>query len=269
MSQGTHAGIHLLEEFLFPDIDAAEAAIADAAPERVGQVTVGGNDTALVLAATVDEPGGVLSITNDTGTTDFGWAMYSSPLVPNDGAAVLEVRLKYTDISGTNFFVGFVETFPPGDPDNIVPYTMATTTITVADFGVTAGVFCDHNATNEDFHFAAAQDTAGAAGVDLTDPPVGGGRTGSDLSGATGDDSWIVYRVEIEQDGTAFGYVGSTHTDAIGGGEALVLVGQTSRGALDGTAVVFPVVLVDNNAGSAMTTEVDYFAIDGDRDWTV
>lgn len=269
MSQGTYAGIHLLEDFLFADLDATEVAIADGAPERIGQVTVGGNDDALTLAPTVDEPGGILSITNDTGTTDFGWAMYSSPLVPNDGAAVLEMRLKYTDISGTNFFVGFVETFPPGDPDNIVPYTISGTTISVANFGVTAGVFTDHNATNEDFYFAAAQDATGAAGVTLVAPAVGDGRTGVDLSGATGDDSWIVYRVEIEADGTAFGYVGSEHTDAIGGGEALALVGQTSRGALDGTAVVFPVALVDNNAGSAMTTEVDYFAIDGDRDWTV
>ncbi|KKM79248.1 hypothetical protein LCGC14_1351810 [marine sediment metagenome] len=269
MSQGTYAGIHMLEDFLFGDIGITADAIADTAPEWVGQVVVGGNDDALTLVTTVDEPGGIMSITNDTGTTDFGWAMYSAPLVPQDGAAVIEVRLKYTDISGTNFFVGFVETFPNTDPDNIVPYTIATETISIANFGVTAGVFCDHNATNEDFYFAAAQDATGAAGVTLVSPAVGGGRTGVDLSGATGDNSWIVYRVEIEADGTAFGYVGSVHTDAIGGGEALALVGQTSRGALDGSAVVFPVVLVDNNAGSAMTTEVDYYAIRGDRDWTV
>ncbi len=269
MSQGSYARIHLFEDFLFADLDSVEVAVADAAPERIGQVTVGGNDDALTLAPTVNEPGGILSITNDTGTTDFGWAMYAAPLVPDDGVAVIEVRLKFTDISGTNFFVGFVETFPVTDPDNIVPFTISTTTISVANFGVTAGVFCDHNATNEDFYFAAAQDATAADGIDLTAPPTGGGRAGVDLSTTTGDDSWIVYRVEIEQDGTAFGYVGSTHTDAVGGGEGLVLVGQTARGALDGTAVLVPVVLVDNEAGSAMTTEVDYYAITGDRDWTV
>lgn len=269
MSQGSYAGIHLFEDFLFADLDAAEVAIADAAPERIGQVTVGGNDDSLTLAPVVNEPGGVLSILNDNVTTDFGWAMYAAPLVPADGAAVLEVRLKFLDISGTNFFVGFVETFPVTDPDNIVPFTISGTTISVANFGVTAGIFCDHNADNEDFYFAAAQDASVASGVDLTDPPTGGGRAGVDLSGDTGNDSWIIYRVEIEQDGTAYGYVGSTHTDAVGGGEALFLVGQTARGALDATAVLVPVVLVDNEAGSAMTTEVDYYAYRGDRDWSV
>ena len=269
MSQGTYAGIHLLEEFLFPDIDAAEAAIADAAPERIGQVTVGGSETALVLAATVDEPGGVLSIDVTDDTTDDGLAVYVGPMRPSDGAAVVEMRFKTNDISGTNVFGGFMESLTPTDPDQGVPFTMATTAITVVNLGVTAFVFVDHNATNEDWHFAAAQDATGASGVDLTDPPVGGGRTGSDLSTATGDDSWIIIRMEIEQDGTAFGYVGSTHTDAIGGGEALVLVGQTDRGALDATAMVFPVLMLNNNAGAGITGEVDYFAIRGDRDWTV
>lgn len=267
MSQGTFGGIRLFEDFLFGDLDTVEVAIADNNPERIGLVTVGGNDNSLTLAPTVNEPGGVLSITNDTGTGDLGWAMYSAPLTPNDGPVVLEVRLKFTDISGTNFFIGFVETFPHGDPDNIVPYTIAGTTISVANFGVTAGVFCDHNADNKDFYFAAAQDATGASGVTLVSPAVGGGRAGVDLTGTDLDGEWIIFRVEIEPDGTAFGYVGSSLNDPQGTGYQLL--GQTTRGALDGTAVLTPVVLVDNNASSAMTTEVDYYMAKSDRDWSV
>ncbi len=267
MSQGTYGGIRVFEDFLFGDIGITADAIADAAPEWVGQVIVGGNDDALTLVTTVDEPGGVMSITNDTGTGDFGWAMYCSPFKPSDGAVSIEMRVKFTDISGTNFFFGFVETFPNTDPDNIVPYTISSTTISVANFGVTAGVFCDHNATNEDFYFAAAQDASAAAGIDLTNPDTGAGRAGVDISSTDLDDEYIIFRVEIEADGTAFGYVGSSLNDVAGSGYQLI--GRTARGALDATAVVFPVALVDNNAGSAMTTEVDYFMAKGDRDWSV
>lgn len=268
MSQGSIGTLRIFEDFLsFGDADVEEVAIADGAPERIGQVTVGGNDDALTLAATVDEPGGVLSITNDSGTGDLGWAMYCSPFVPNDGGVAFEVRLKFTDISETNFFIGFVETFPNTDPDNIVPYTISGTTISVVNFGVTAGVFCDHNADNEDFYFAAAQDTVAASGIDLTNPATGGGSAGADLSGTGGNNEWIVFRVEIEDDGTAYGYVGSSLNNATSTG--FRLIGQTDRGALDNTAVVFPVVLVDNNGSSAMTTEVDYFMAKGGRNWAV
>ena len=269
MSQGTYAGINLFEDFLFADMDATEAAIADTAPERIGLVTVGGNGSAVTVAATVDEPGGVLSIDVTDNTADDGFAVYSAPLKPSDGRATLEVRCKVNDISATNFYCGFMESFTPSDPNQGEPFTMATTVITVVNLGVTAFIFVDHNATNDDWYFAAAQDATIAAGVDTTDPPTGGGRAGADLSGATGDDSWVIFRVEIEQDGTAFGYVGSTHTDSIDAGEGLKLVGQTSRGALDATAMVYPVLMMNNNAGTGVTGEVDYFAVRGDRDWTV
>jgi len=270
MSQGTYAGLHVLEDFLFHLHETTELALADAVPERISGVTISAKDTAIVLAMTVDEPGGIMQLLITDDTADDGFDMYMAPLRPSDGAATMEVRFKTNDISGTNLFGGFRETFTVADPGaDAVPFTMATTTITVANLGVSACVFVDHNATNEDFHFAAAQDATGAAGIDLTDPPINGGRAGADLSGATGDDNWMIVRVEIEADGTAFGFVGSTHTDAIGGGEALKLIGQTDRGALDADAMVTPYLRIENNAGTGVNPEVDYFAIRGDRDWTV
>ena len=268
MTQGTYGELRTWEDFTFGDIGITADAIADTAPEWVGQVSIGGNDTALTLLATVDEPGGVLSIDVTDNTADDGLAVYAAPVVPADGGAIFEVRCKVNDISATNFYMGFMESLTPTDPDQGEPFTMATTTITVVNLGVTAFVFVDHNATNEDWHFAAAQDAAGAAGVDLTDPGIFAGRAGADLSGATGDDQWIIFRVEIEPDGTAFGYVGSSHIDA-DAPEGLQLIGQTERGALDATALVFPVLMMNNNGGTGITGELDYFSVRTGRDWTV
>ncbi len=145
MAQGTISSLRLFEDFLFGDLDAVEVAVADTTPERIGLVTVGGDDTALTLAPTVDEPGGVLSIDVTDDTTDEGFAVYSAPFRPADGTVSLEVRCKTNDISGTNFFVGFMESFTPGDPDQGMPFTMATTAITVVNLGVTAGIFAKEN----------------------------------------------------------------------------------------------------------------------------
>lgn len=267
MSQGTVSELRLFEDFLFANMDATEATITDTAPQRIGQVTVGGDDTALTLVATVDEPGGVLSIDVTDDTIDEGFAVYSAAFKPADGAVAFETRFQVNDLSATNIFVGFMESFTPDDPDQGMPYTMATTTITVVDLGVTAGIFVDHNADNDDWYFAAAQDAAAANGVTLVAPAVGGGRMGVDLSGDEGDDEWIIFRVEIEQDGTAFGYVGSSHTDA--GGSTLRLVGRTDRGALDATAMVYPILLVHNDGNTGVTGKVDYYAVNASRDWSV
>ena len=273
MSQGSKSGIRVFEDFTWV---VADTAVADATPEvQPGQgVTVVGTGSALTLASTVDEPGGILSVDVTDDTADDGFAIHLAPLRPSDGAAVIEVRIKTNDISGTNFFCGFQETFTVAEP--VMPYTMATTTITVVDTGVTAGIFVDHNATNEDWHFAAAQDSAAASGVDLTNPGInagygtgltGGGRAGIDLSGATGDDEWIVFRVEIEEDGLARGMVGSSHNDPAGTGPRLI--GETARGALDADAMVYPVIMVENNAGTGITGEIDYFLVESARDWSV
>lgn len=264
MSQGTWAPLEVSEDFL---ITLDDTAITDAAVEIVSGtgISVVGTGSALTLASTVDEPGGVLSIDVTDNTADDGWGMYSVPFRPADGGVVFECRVKSNDISGTAWFAGFQETFTVAEP--VFPFTMATTVITVVDTGVTAGVFVDHNATNEDWHFGAAQDANGATGVDLSDPPVGGGRAGADLSTATGDDEWIVFRVEIDVDGTARGYVGSSHNDADGHG--FRLIGSTSRGALDPTAMVYPIILMENNAGAGITGEVDYYRVRSMRDWSV
>ena len=273
MSQGSKGGLWVFEDFTWT---AADTAIADATAEiQPGQgVTISGTGSALTLASTEDEPGGILSIDVTDDAADDGFSIFSTPFRPADGAAVIEVRVKTNDISGTNFFVGFQETLTQGDA--VMPYTMATTVITVVDTGVTAGVFVDHNATNEDWHFAAAQDAAAAAGVDLTDPGInngngvgltGGGRAGADLSTATGDDEWIIFRVEIEEDGLARGMVGSSHNDPSGTGPRMI--GETDRGALDATAMVFPVVMIENNVGTGITAEIDYYFAQSARDWSV
>ncbi len=267
MSQGTYGGLRVWEDFTFGDIGATAVAIADQAPEWVGQVSIAGNDSALVLLTTVDEPGGVMSIDVTDDTTDDGLVVFSGPVVPADGGAALEVRCKVNDISAANFYVGFMESLTPTDPDQGEPFTISGTTTSVVNLGVTAFVFVDHNADNEDWHFAAAQDATIASGVDTTDPPVGGGRAGADLSTAVGDDEWIVFRVEIDQDGTAFGYVGSSHNDP--GGAGYRLIGRTDRGALDATALVYPVLMMNNNGGAGITGEIDYFSVRSDRDWTV
>ena len=260
----------MLEDFLFHLHETTELALADAVPERISGVTISAKDTAIVLAMTIDEPGGILQLLITDDAADDGFDMYMAPFRPSDGAAVIEVRFKANDISGTNLWCGFRETFTVADPGaDAVAFTISGTTISVANLGVSACIFVDHNATNEDFYFAAAQDATAASGIDLTDPANGAGRAGVDLSTGTGDDNWMIVRVEIEQDGFATGYVGSTHTDAVGGGEALVLVGQTDRGALDATAMVHPYLRIENNAGTGMNPEVDYFAVRGDRDWTV
>ena len=276
MSQGSKSGLRVFEDFLFV-VDTVNEAIADAAAETiVGShgIVVSGTGTALSVTSPTDEPGGVIELDSDDDTADEGGVMFSTYFRPADGAIRFEARIKAIDLSETGIFVGFQETFT--ENEFVMPATIATTTITIVNTGQTVGLVLDHNATNEDFYFFASNDASVANGVDLTDPAInkgwgvgagGGGRSGSDFSGTNADDEWLLFVIEIDTDGTGRAYFGSSQNDVNGVGPRLI--GQTDRGALDPTALYWPVVAFENDTTSAQQLDVDYYLAEGARDWSV
>lgn len=273
MSQGSKSGLRVFADFLNIINDTA---IADSTPELQpgGEITIAGTGSALTLATVTDETGGVLSIdvTDDAG--DDGYGMYSTFFKPADGAIRFECRFKLLDASAAGFFVGYQETLTVAEP--VFPYTLSGTTISIVDTGQVVGLFLDHNGTNDDVHFAASNDAAAANGVDLTNPAInkgwgvgssGGGRAGVDMSGAVMDDSWMLFVIEIDTDGTGRAYFGSVQNDNDGVGPKLI--GQTDRGALDPTALYHPVIFVENDGSTGVTAEHDYYLAESSRDWAV
>jgi hypothetical protein len=257
MAQGSYGKVTFFNDFNgLPD---QIAGVPDATGEYLGGGVglIGVNEG--VLTSTVDEPGGVLSITTDTGDND-NHAIFSAGYKPADGGMWMEARLKLGSVAAvkTACWVGFTETLSLATP--VMPAETATVTTTYNGSGGMVGFGLDTDATTIAWRFmagdgAAALATESAAGVT-------GGAIGITVNVDTiTADRWYLFRVEVDPNGLARGYFGD-----IGADRALAYVAKTT--AALGTGDTFhAVAIVENRDANAEVMEVDYFGGEGYRDW--
>jgi len=210
--------------------------------------------------STVDEPGGVIAITTDTGDNDNAFVS-AGTFSPADGGMECEFRLKIpTSVAATRAAVwcGFMETLSVATP--VMPFETASTTTTY-NTGGQAGFGFDSDATAIDWRFGAGDGGAALATKDAN------GTVGTALgikAGATiTADRWWVFRVEVDSSGIARGYLGDAQNDESG---ALTLIGE-STAALGVNDQFHATVGIENRSGANEELELDYAYAQGWRDW--
>ncbi len=214
----------------------------------------------------VDEGGGVVSFSGAAQAAD-GIALLSAPMQPSgNGTIVVVGRWKASAVTDYRVFFGWQETC---DRDATVnPFTLSSTTLTANNGGQVVGLYYDTQASTDGFRFMASSD-----GTAATTAALDQAREGSTTLGALGilagdtlvADKFIVARVEIDPDGTARGYLGTT---GMGNQNGLTLVATLAEGALDPDALYHPHMHLAEQSTGDPTHEVDYFGATGNRDWT-
>ena len=197
---------------------------------------------------TVDETGGVVAFTLDTGDDD-NVALYYAPVQPSNGGAVMEARIKVDGLTDLAMFVGYTETLDGTTP--VMPAEFATATMTYNGTGGMVGLQFDSDGTTDDWRAVCGDGGAATAGS-------GNGTRASSIVGegyAPTADRWDIIRVELDSNATARVYLN---------GKLI----KTFTGGLTATDLFFPVVMCENRAGSAAVMEVDYFYSRSSRDWS-
>jgi len=234
--QGSFGRIRVFEDFLgAPDVTTG-GTTALTRVNGLTQLAVG----APTLAQTVDEPGGVLSITTGN-TDDNNVVLYAGPFKPADGGCVIEARFKLNSITLGAVFCGFTETLATTP---VMPAESASGTLDLVATGSEVGMLFDPDDTTDIW-----KAVAGETNVAATNAPTSG------LTAVVADE-WNIVRVEISSDkGDGSCYLNGK------------LV-QTFPACVTTTDVQHAVLMVENRA-SAVIMEVDYFFAEGFRDWTV
>ena len=240
--QSEFGRVSYLEDFVGIDPDVTWAA----GGFNIGNISVASVNEGSI-ESTVDETGGIVAITTDTGDND-NIALYYPPVKPSDGGAVMEARLKLDDLTDSSVFVGFSETLDKTTP--VMPAEFATTTMTYNGTGGMIGLQFDADGTTDDWRAVCGDGgvaTAGSGNGTRATPLVGGGY-------AVTADRWDIVRVEVDQSGNGRVYLNG------------VLI-KTFTGGLTATDLFFPCVVVENRAGQAVVAEVDYVYFRTYRDW--
>ena len=213
-----------------------------------------------VLGQTVDEDGGILAITTDTGDND-NQALYAGTFKPASGGMWMEARFKIVDsVAATRaaVFCGFSETLALDTP--VMPAETATTTTTYNGTGGMAGIVFDSDATT--IAWRAVWGDAGAALASKTPANVVGGAIGITANTQTVTaDRWVVVRVEVTPAGIARVYFGD-----VGSNDKLTYVGENTA-ALGTSDCFHAVLMIENRSGADENLEVDYFEGEAYRDW--
>lgn len=244
MAIGSKGVIEVFEDFMAPDTSLSMAT----SPQRLGQVgQVSVNEGS--YAHVIDEPGGILQITTDTGDNDNTF-LYAGPFRPSDGGVVMEVRFKIADITTGAVFAGFSETLDATTP--VMPLEFDTATMSYSGSGGIAGWSFDADGSTDTWR-AAVGDGGSATGT--------GGATAGTVTGrgAPVNDEWDILRVEIDPNGTVRCY----HDDPANGPDV------TITGGLTATDIQHACLGIENRSSAASVMEVDYFYARGYRDWTV
>lgn len=203
------------------------------------------------FASTVDEPGGILAITTDTGDNDNG-ALIAGPFRAADGGMWAEARFKYSNVDCAIFF-GFAETMALDTP--VMPAEFATATMTYNPGGL-VGFNYDVDGTTDDFRAVMGDGSAAVAGSG------NGIRANATLTA----DRWFIARVVVFSDGSAecwLADVGHATSQAI---PTLRLIKKFDAG-LNPSDLMYAVLMIENRSGNARVLEVDYFYGEGGRDW--
>lgn len=266
MAQGSFGEIKAWNDFTAPP-GGITTGVPDALYNNLGGGVglVGVNEG--VLALTVDEPGGVLDITTDTGDND-NQALVAGAFQPSNGGMVMECRFKISDSVATTraaVWVGFSETLALDTP--VMPSERATATTTYNGTGGMLGVMFDSDSTILEF-FAVAGD-GGAAIATKDGRGTVGNANGVQITGSSGQlggliataDRWYIARVEVDPDGKGRVYFGDANA-----AKELTLVAQNTT-ALGASDKFHATALIENRSGANERLEVDYFYAKGWRDW--
>jgi len=280
MPQGSFGRIRAWNDFLAvpPHTAADTVVLANGSLLGGGWGLISVNEGTTI--ATVDEPGGVLAITTDTGDNDNAF-IAAGAFTPADGGMVCEFRMKSADYaiatSGSAVFAGFSETLAVGTP--VLPLEIAASTATYSATGGFVGFLFDSDATDNPTVPSAQTKTglyyrfvAGDAGAVLASKDYNGtagpalgidceiNANGTTMTG----DKFLVFRVEVDPDGLARGYVGDMQSGEKG---AMRLVGTTTA-ALGTTDNFHACAGIENRHAGAEVLEIDYAYAQGWRDWT-
>lgn len=205
------------------------------------------------LEWTVDEPGGILAATTDTGDNDNA-AFFLGPFQPSDGGAWMETRFKFSN-ADCAIFAGFTQTLALDTP--VMPAEFATATMTYNGTGSMAGIQYDVDGTTDDFRAVFAD--GGAVVASANGAAANGERANATITA----DRWYVVRVEVHPGGAAEVWFGDIATD-----KELKLV-DVITGGIDADANHYACLMIENRSGAARVLEIDYFYAQGNRDWAV
>lgn len=285
MSQGSRSDIVAYQDFLHLIDPGAEVVIADAASNydfSPFTITAAGGE--MGMTSVIDEPGGVVAI-QTTGGDNEG-PVFSGPVFSlADGPLAFEARFKVDDISLSYIWVGFQETLDLDDYDTSgVAAEFSGTALTTANQGQVVGVYFDADATVDGFRMILSNDgvepasivTVAAANVQNGNTVDTGGMLALNSNGpavTTLDDSWIIIRVEVDQDGAVRGYVGNEGNDVPGTGPKLIAEFGRGPGPFANVrltqSMLTPILYFEERSGVARIVEVDYLLATGQRDWAV
>ena len=260
--RGTFGEVKVFEDFTNFEDNIAATGLATGVVYGTGFVSVGNVGLVSVaegsLAWTIDEPGGILAITTDTGDNENA-CLIAGRFQPSLGGCETEARFKFDSITLLAIYAGFTETMVFDTP--VMPVELNGTTVTYNGTGGMIGAYLDPAATDDDFRAAGADGGSASSNADTL-----GTRANETLV----VDEWYICCTEMDPDGNGRVYVGHK-------GEQLDLIAVSN--AVQGTsflgAIVTPtdqqyaVLLGENRSGAARVLEVDYIYGHGWRDWTV
>ena len=245
MSQGSFGEIRAFNDFTSLASDVTLVAGVNDLPGGQGWAAISVNEGS--VAEVVDESGGVIQFTTDTGDND-NVCLVAGPFDPSKGPVSFEARFKCpTVVTRQAVYAGFTETLSLATP--VMPAEFATATMTYNGSGGMLGLVWDADATTNAWK-AVCGDGGGVSNSGNY------GANGTDATDAMVADEYDIVRVNLYHSG--FGEV--WHDDE------LVASGQTS---LTTTDLFFAVLIIENRTSANEELEVDYVAAKGVRDWTV
>lgn len=208
------------------------------------------------LASTVDESGGILAITTDTGDNDND-VIVAGKFWPKDGTISFEGRFKYSNVDCA-IFAGFTETLALDTP--VMPAEFATATMTYNGTGGMTGIQYDVDGTTDDFRAVMGDAGANSGGT----ASANGVRANADVTA----DQWMEFQIILFPDGSSEVYFGSAAVVQDPGNTTpkLQLVKKYAAG-LDPTNGFFAVLMIENRSGAARVLETDYVKVFSGRDW--
>jgi len=234
VKQGSFGRVRVFDDFLAPVVTAPTTSFTKFG--NIGAIAT----AAATIAQTVDDGGGICTITTD-GTDDYNCAVYAGVFKPANGGCVMEARFKIASVTTSAIFCGFSETLAVTTPVMPVSATGANV-LTCAGSGGVVGMLFDPDCTAPDLWLAVAGDAA----VEETVYPATEGITAT---------YWNVVRVEISADKGD----GSCYLN----GKLI----HTFPACVTTTDVEHAILMVSNRTSAASVLAIDYFYAEGGRDW--
>jgi hypothetical protein len=205
------------------------------------------------FASTVDETGGILAITTDTGDDDSA-VLFAGKFAPRDGKMTMRARFKYSNVDCA-IFVGFAETISLTAP--VMPAEFATATMTY-NAGGCIGFNYDADGTTDDFRAVMGDGSAA----------ISDSGNGTRANATLTADRWFEAFVVLNEDGSGECWLGDSGHINSSKELKLRLIKRFSAGTLlTPTDLFYAVLMIENRSGAARVLEVDYIYGEAGRDW--